>query len=154
MNISPEKKRMLRFYATSVTLLIALAIIGLFMADQWGLISTQPTVSTDSSVSHKGARDIAYVDVPRMTVSLGGSASTRMQVDITLEVPKKDAAVLEGYLPQIMDRLNAYLPRIKIEDIGRPDAMFMLHKDMLWQINNIGIPVLVQDVMLQNMIIL
>jgi len=156
MKFSPEsiklyiEKEILRFSAASLAPLLALAVIGWLIADNWGTISYKAT----TLISHRGFRDAAYVDVPRMTVSLGGSASTRIQVDITLEVPKKDADVLEGYLPKIMDRLNVYLPKIKADELKNPDAMFMLHKEMLYQINNIGIPVKVNDVVLQNLVIL
>lgn len=152
MEKNAEKYTIIRLYVASVVIFIILAVAGYFLAGRWGLLPARIS-STSSSEATGLVPDWAYVDLPRMTVSLGHSATTHMQVDISLEVAPKDVMVLEGYLPQIMDRFNLFLPHVKVDELSRPIGMYSLHKNMLWQVNNMGMPVSVHDLMLQNMVI-
>jgi flagellar basal body-associated protein FliL len=152
MEKNAEKYTIIQFYVASVVIFIILAAVGYFLADRWGMIPAR-TSSAPSSQATGFVTDWAYVDLPRMTVSLGNSAATHMQVDISLEVAPKDVMVLEGYLPQIMDRFNLFLPHVKVDELSRPIGMYSLHKNMLRQVNNMGMPVSVHDLMLQNVVI-
>jgi flagellar basal body-associated protein FliL len=150
MERNKEKNRFLQFYIGSVVLFLALAGVGAYFADRAGLLSA----SSPASTARASKADRANVSLPRMTVSFGSGPGKRMQINVSLEVERKDVSVVEGYLPQIVDRLNVFFPKVKMEEVGKPRAMFLLHKDMLWQINNIGMPFVVHDLMIQNLVIM
>jgi flagellar basal body-associated protein FliL len=122
------------------------------LADNWGLVPENLSISASSPAAQARMNALAYVDLPRMTISLGNGVETQMGVNISLEVARKDMVVLEGYMPQIMDRFNVYLPKVDVEEVARPTGIFWLRKSMLWQVNNIGMPVPVHDLRLQNLV--
>jgi flagellar basal body-associated protein FliL len=151
MERKTDKNRFLHFYVGSVALFLVLAAVGYYWVDREGLLSAS---SPPSAPPHESKADRTYVDLPRMAVSLGGGTGNQVRVNISLEVDRKDASVVEGYLPQIMDKLNVFFPKVQIEELRNPRAMFILHKDMLWQINSIGMPFSVHDLMLQNLVVM
>jgi hypothetical protein len=53
-----------------------------------------------------------------------------------------------------MDRLNGFFPKVEFEDIDEPNSMFLLHKDMLRQVNNVGMPISVHDLMLRSLLVM
>ncbi|MFA5040908.1 MAG: flagellar basal body-associated FliL family protein [Bdellovibrionales bacterium] len=154
MRITALNNRILQFYVATSILFIALGSVGYFMADKWEAISKNPFSAASYFRSPEAASVLTFVDLPRMTVSLGNSAISQMSVNISLEVESRDMMVLEGYMPQILDKFNLFLPRVNIEEISKPPGLFMLRKNMLWQVNNLGMPIRVHDLLLQNLIIM
>ncbi|MDD3370521.1 MAG: flagellar basal body-associated FliL family protein [Alphaproteobacteria bacterium] len=146
MDHQAEKTRLIRFYAGSAALIIVLAILGFLYAGNVISSGSAPT-----TVRRSGAPEMSYIGLPRVNVAFSGPFAMQMQLDLTLEVEPRYAMIVEGYVPKVMDRLNAYFPRAKLDDLDRPHAMFLLRKEMLWEVNNIGIPVPVNDVLIQNM---
>ncbi|MFA4994441.1 MAG: flagellar basal body-associated FliL family protein [Bdellovibrionales bacterium] len=143
------KKR--QFIIAGAATLLILAGAGFSVAGR-GLISTASAAEHHQAEAEKV--EMTYVEIPRMTVFFKGNVPKQMRLDVSLKVASKDVVILEGYLPQIQDKLNACLPRAKIEDLNKPRGMRLFRTELLWEVNNIGIPVPVQDIMLQNMIIM
>jgi flagellar basal body-associated protein FliL len=152
MEKNAEKNIIVRFYVASVAIFVILAAIGYFWADRWGMVPENLSVAASSPAAQARMNALAYVALPRMTISLGNGAETQMGVDISLEVARKDMVVLEGYMPQIMDRFNTFLPKIDVEEVAQPSGIFLLRKNMLWEVNNLGMPVSVHDLRLQNLV--
>jgi len=148
MRRNADKNRFLHFYAASVGLFLILALVGFFFADKWMPLARPPPAAKSNPLE-----ELAYVRLPRMSISLGNEGFMQMRMNISLEVESKDVPILEGYIPQIVDRLNAYFPHVNFDELDRPHAMFLLHKNMLWQVNSVDMPIIVHDLMLQNMVI-
>ena len=148
MKSQTTKNSILRVYIIGVAIFVALAVCGYYMADRIGLIK-HPV-----PVAHGFISDMAYLDLPRMTVSLGGAGSVHVRVDIALEVARKDIPTLEGFQPRITDKLNAFFSKVQLDEIEEPASMPFLRQEMLRQINSVTAPIPVHDLMLRQLVIM
>jgi hypothetical protein len=71
-----------------------------------------------------------------------------------LEIAKKDLPVVEGFQPHMVDKLNTFFISIDPDKIQETMYMPWLHVEMLKQINSVGSPVPVHDVLLRQMLIM
>jgi hypothetical protein len=105
------------------------------------------------AVTHNFTTDLTYYDMPRMTILLGGGAQTQVRLDLSLEVAKKDVAVVEGFQPRIADRLNGLFLHINPDDFRSSTDLPWLRQQMLSQVNN-ATPVPIHDLLLRQMVIM
>ncbi|MDD3029193.1 MAG: flagellar basal body-associated FliL family protein [Alphaproteobacteria bacterium] len=146
--------RIVQFYAVAVLLLLCLLSAGYFFADRALHASApQEDVGIQSEAQKTFISDMTYVDLPRLTVSFGGGLSN-VQLDIALEVARDDIPVLEKYVPQIVDRFNAFFPHVPFENVREARFVFSLRQDLLRQVRSIGMPIPVHDLMLHKLLIL
>lgn len=137
------------FYVGSLVFFLVLMVLGYWWVEETGILGNQPSYK-----KQKGPIAWTYIEIPRVTVSLGQGTFMQIQLDLALEVEPKNAAVIEGYIPKIADRLNGFFPRVDLDDIQESRSMFLLRKNMLWQINQVGAPVPIHDVIIQKMVIM
>jgi flagellar basal body-associated protein FliL len=143
------KNRVFYVYALSALMFLTLAIFGYCVVDKNGHMR-RPVPLAGNFVT-----DMAYVDLPRINLQVGNADNeTHMRIEISLEVASKDKAVMEGYQPQITDRLNFFLARMKPEQLRKPQNVAHLREEMLRLVNGIGAPVPVHDLMVRQMIIM
>lgn len=148
MKTSATRSEIVQVYVACIALFIALAACGYY----W-VRSTAP-VAHPAPIAHGFVTDMTYIDLPRMTVSLGAGGSTQVRVEISLEVARKDVAIVEKYQPQITDRLNRFFSKVSPDEIEEPNSLTLLRDDLLWQVNGTGMPVPVHDLMLKQMIVM
>jgi flagellar basal body-associated protein FliL len=170
MERNSEKTPFLYLYIGSLAFFLSLASVGgYWMGKEGGYLHpsrTAPSASSPSS-SEEGSpsssasspnaevlSDMAYVDLPRMTVSVGNGSFRQARVDISLEIARKDIPALQGYMPQIVDKLNTFFPQVKFEGLDDPHTMYVLHKDLLWQLNSLDLPVPVRDLVFRKLIVM
>jgi hypothetical protein len=142
-----DKTPFLRFYIASLALFLILAVSGFYFGGKW-------LISNRTSSKGEPAKVLEFVNLPHMTVSVGNQASMQMEMNVSLEVERKDVPILEGYIPQIVDKFNAYFPEVNVDELHGPFAMHNLHKNMLWLVNSVGMPVYVYDLMLKDLVII
>ncbi|MDR3424623.1 MAG: flagellar basal body-associated FliL family protein [Alphaproteobacteria bacterium] len=149
MSKNASRSRMVQIYVACVLLFVGLAACGYLVADQAGLIKHP------APVAHAFVSDMTYVDLPRMMVDVGSKdSSAQVQVDISLEIASKDKAILEGYQPRITDKINDFLSQEPPEEIARFSSTPWIRQELLRQVNGVGSPVPVYDVLLRQMLIL
>ena len=154
MKCDVEKTRIVQFYAGALVLLVGLLSAGYFFTDQVLRASARHDRVTEGvGVEKAFITDMAYVDLPEITFSFGGGAS-HVHLDIALEVARDDVPALEGYVPQIVDRFNAFFPHVSFENMGDPAFVFFLRRDLLRQVRLMGIPIPVRDLLLHKLLVL
>jgi len=127
----------------------ALALLSYFVA----IRSTAPQHIV-SAKPYTFATDFTYIDLPRMAVSVSGNNNmVHMQIDIALEVAKKDAPILDGYKPRLVDRLNRFFSKLRPSQVTSPDSLPWLRGELLKQVNDADLPVSVHAVWLQRFIV-
>lgn len=149
-----SENRIFAFYLGSIALFLGLGLIGIYYISLKDVPAAATSHSEDAA-SPSGAvapAGMAFVDLPRVTTSLGGV--TQVHIDISLEVATGDVSAVEGFVPQIMDRLNVFFPKANVESLNQPTAMTLFRKDALYQVNSIGIPVTVHDLLFRAFIIM
>jgi flagellar basal body-associated protein FliL len=98
---------------------------------------------------------MAYIDLPRINLQVGDANNeVHMRLEISLEVAKKDLPIMQGYQPQITDRLNFFLAHMRPEQLRQPQNIPELRAAMLRLVNDMGAPVPVHDLMLRQMIVM
>ncbi len=147
-----EDRRLIYFYLGCAILFLILAFSSIYIAstrtaEPRDVLPSVPKVSAST-------KNKSYVRMPSMSFSVGNQYATQVEMDITLEVDSKDVDLIKGHMPEIMDRLNSFFPKVKFDQLDRPRAMFLLHKNMLWEINNVVKPVEVRDLLLKNLVIM
>ena len=136
------------FYVGCVCVFLLLATCGVYIADQTGVISRKSTLPPEEVSS------VAYINLPRMTVSLGANGAVLASVDISLEVSSKDVLKLMGYQPRYCDRLNGFLLSVRPEQLQNLASTPWMRQEMLYQINSVGAPARVHDLFLTNLVIM
>lgn len=144
-----QKDPMFLFYIVCLVFFVILSAAGLFWVKQERAARSRLSVMTT-----RPALNLALVSLPRVTISIGNGGRGQMNLDMSLEVEKKDVSVVEGYVPQVLDRLNGFFPRVDFYEVEHSRSMILLRNDMLWQINSIGMPVQVRDLIIQKMVIM
>lgn len=113
-------------------------------------------------VHHKEAEtqrfqsDMAYVDLPRISVTLSsanGHAGT-VRMDVTLEVENKYVAQVQGFRPRIADRLIRYAQTLNYDDLAAAKSIVWLKPDMLQEIQDSGTPAPIRDIIFREFIVL
>lgn len=86
----------------------------------------------DPHVETKALPDVAFVEVPPLTISLGpGAQAQHLRFRASLEVPSEYQAEVERILPRIQDVLNSYLRALEAKDIEAQGALIRLRGQML-----------------------
>jgi hypothetical protein len=108
------------------------------------------------TMSNHFQTDIAYVDLPRITLTLPASAmgEGNIRMDITLEVENKYAAQVEGFRPRIADKLIHYTRSLNYKDLARPNSTLWLKPDMLSIVNNVSDSVPIRNIIFRQFLVL
>lgn len=86
-------------------------------------------------VETKALPDVAFVEVPPLTISLGPNAQSRhLRFRASLEVPSNYKAEVEGIMPRVQDVLNSYLRALEARDLEAQGALIKLRGQMLRRI--------------------
>ncbi|MGB9153147.1 MAG: flagellar basal body-associated FliL family protein [Alphaproteobacteria bacterium] len=150
MEVFSSRYRAYHFLAAYIGVFVMLSVLGYYVASKSSFVDSRPAPMT-----HKFATDLAYYDMPRLTVALGsGDQATRVRLDISLEVAKNDVGIVEGYQPRITARLNRFLTTLDPARIQEAGLMPWLRAEMLRQVNDAGAPVPVHDLLFRQLVVM
>jgi flagellar basal body-associated protein FliL len=139
------------FFIGYVTGLIILAGVGYLYADYKIQMARH-----DRLEEQRFRSDVAYVNLPRMNLTVGSSThgTGRVRMDISLAVEKKYAGRIQDAEPRIADRLVEYMRNVDFDDLSQPRATVWLHKRLLEEASSASGSLPIMDVVLQQFIIL
>lgn len=149
MEFFSSKYKTYHFVALYVGVFVALAALGYYVANRYSLAAVQPP----PEASRAFATDLTYYDMPRMTITVGGG-DVHMRVDVALEVAKKDVSVVEGYQPRMTAKLSSYLSTISPERMQEAKLLPWLRAEMLAQVNSVGMPVPIHDLLFRQLVVM
>jgi len=109
---------------------------GGFYAAYSGLIDKQAggdsQVAQSANQAEPPETKVAFVELPRMIISLGKGATNRhLRFSAQLEVAPKYRAEVETLTPRVLDVLNGYLRAVDARDVETPSALGRLRAQML-----------------------
>jgi flagellar FliL protein len=96
------------------------------------------------------------VTLPDLLVNLNvkGNRLRFLKFAAALEVIDQAAADRVTKLaPRITDNIHAYLRAVEVEDLGGPDAVYRVKRDLLARVNQVVRPLRVRDVLMKEMLI-
>ena len=130
-------------------LFVFVAVLSYFVASKRSELEHSKT-----SKAYSFATDFVYVDLPRISVSVnGGNDRVHMQIDLSLEVTKEDASILEGYRPRLVDQLNRFFGGLHPNQVTSARSLPWVRSEILKQVNHADLPIPVHAVWLQRFIV-
>ncbi len=112
---------------------------------------------TESLAGRKVMTDLAYYDLPRITVSVNSASShlpPRLRADISLEVARKDVHSFAAIEPRITERLSVLLSTMRPEELESRNSVPELRAEMLRVINSAGAPAPVHDLLFRELVVM
>ena len=141
------------FIVAYIAVFMTLAGCGYIVINQKRMVRQQG----DALMTHEVVTDLAYYDLPRITVSVGTNGDhlpPRLRADISLEVARKDMHSVAGYQPRITEKLSDLLASIRPEDLESSLSVPQLRAEMLRAVNRAGAPVPVHDLLFRELVIM
>lgn len=106
----------------------------------------------DAADSPPGA--VAFVDIPRMIVSLGPSAGARhLRLAAALDVAPEETERVGALMPRIRDVINTYLQALDEADLERPAAMARMRAHLLRRIRIVAGEGAVRDLLITEFVL-
>jgi len=144
--------RISRFIVAYVTVLAMLSIIGYYYA---GASSNKPDHAPSARSDNYFSTDLAFFDLPSITLNLGGEDGTsHIDLDVSLEVAKKDMRRIEDFGPRIADRILFTMRRQHTDQLQTQKDMAKLHTEMLNDLNTNVMPIPIHDVIFRKLVIM
>lgn len=97
-----------------------------------------------------------FVQIPNMLVNLsstdGQPRYLRLSVQLEME-NEGDIATVEGVMPRVVDEFQTYLRELRVKDLRGSAGIYRLQKELLSRVNAAAYPVVVKDVLFQEILI-
>lgn len=120
--------------------------------------STKCSVETANSggkeSGHGDIKDVAFVNVEPLVVTLGANARSRyLKISISLETTKNHEKSLTELTPRIRDTLNSYLRAVEEEDLMRSSSMARLRAQMLRRLQLVAPSEVISDILITDFVL-
>jgi len=102
----------------------------------------------------KDYKDVAFVNLEPLVISLGGNASSRyLKISISLETTVTEIKTIEHLTPKFRDVLNTYLRAVEERDLTEPSAMNRLRAQMLRRMQLVAPTGAVENVLITEFVL-
>lgn len=154
--ISAEKKKKLQrilLIVAPIILAIAGAVFFFFFVIKGPKPTEQGEIKQPKSKEQVQLDSNTYLDVDPITVGLSGSGTKReylkMDITIRLATEEENAAVL-AKMPIIKDTLITFLRTLRSTDFNSSNSTLYLKEEVSKRINKITAPIVVKEVLFQE----
>lgn len=157
------KKKLIMIIAIVLLIIIA-AVAGAFFAGVFDDAPEEEGEPVPQTAAEQEAADVAaalsgaitYYEIPDLTVNLntGGKQKSYLKVKIKLELEDPQAMqALEEKLPRVMDNFQVYLRELRLKDLEGSAGINRLKEELLRRVNKAVRPVVVKDVLFQEVLV-
>lgn len=158
-DVGPSKKKGRKLLLLILPLLLVLA--GGVAAYMMGMVPLPGDTAAEAATvedleKEVDPNDIVFVTLPDLLVNLNvtGNRLRFLKFAAALEVIDQEAAdQVTKLTPRITDNIHAYLRAIEVEELGGPDAVYRVKRDLLARVNQVVRPLRVRDVLIKEMLI-
>ncbi len=129
---------------------------GGYPADGYGGTSAAAPPPVKREIPPLNPQEAIFFDLPEVIVNLNssGRSPTYLKLTVALELHKDaDTESLGQNLPRVMDRFQAYLREMRVQDMTGSAGLFRLKQELLRRVNTATYPVHVYDVLFKEMLI-
>ncbi len=102
------------------------------------------------------AAEVVFYELPNVLVNIQSDDGrpSFIKLRLTLELDSEDAAhAIEPAMPRVMDRFNAFLRELRVEDLAGSAGSYRLRLELLRRVNIAVAPVQVRAVLIEEMLI-
>jgi flagellar FliL protein len=116
--------------------------------------SVEAAKEGDKSGPHGDIKDVAFVNIEPLVVTLGENARSRyLKITISLETTKTHEKSLNTLTPRIRDTLNNYLRAVEEDDLVRPASMARLRAQMLRRLQLVAPSEVISDILITDFVL-
>ena len=97
-----------------------------------------------------------FLPIPDMIVNLSGSDATPRYLRLRVQLELKsdaDKVKVEAVMPRVIDQFQTYLRELRVRDLRGSAGIYRLQTELLARVNEAAHPVVVQDVLFQEILI-
>ena len=99
----------------------------------------------------------SFYDMPELLINLSATKGNRtsfLKMIISLELDNElDIPAVEAVMPRIVDNFQVYLRELRVEDLRGSAGIQRLREELLLRVNASVAPVVVKDVLFQEMLV-
>ena len=150
-----KKKKVLMLVAGLVVLLAGGGAAAYFTGMLGGSTSDEQA-EAHSGGAASGATSGVFLPIPDMIVNLNsGDATPRyLRLSVQLELKNElDKARVEAVIPRVVDQFQTYLRELRVRDLRGSAGIYRLQMELLARVNEAAHPVVVQDVLFQEILV-
>lgn len=97
-----------------------------------------------------------FLPIPDMIVNLNSPDSTPRYLRLSVQLELKnemDRARVEAVIPRVVDQFQTYLRELRVRDLRGSAGIYRLQMELLARVNEAAHPVVVQDVLFQEILV-
>lgn len=97
-----------------------------------------------------------FLPIPDMIVNLNSTDSTPRYLRLSVQLELKNEAdklKVEAVMPRVIDQFQTYLRELRVRDLRGSAGIYRLQMELLARVNEAAHPVVVQDVLFQEILI-
>ncbi len=105
---------------------------------------------------HGAAAGPAFLELPEFVVDLHGTGrrTNFLKLRLSLQVESEAERVkLEKLLPRIIDKFHIYLRELRVQDLRGSAGLYRLREELLTRANAVSDPIVISDVLFQEMLV-
>lgn len=105
---------------------------------------------------HNDASEVVFYELPDILVNIQaeGSRPTYLKLTLTLEVDSEETVHhIEPAMPRVMDRFQAFLRELRLEDLNGSAGSYRLRQELLRRVNLAVAPNQVRAVLIEEMLV-
>ncbi|WP_343559771.1 flagellar basal body-associated FliL family protein [Kiloniella sp. b19] len=125
-----------------------------------GVFDPPPEETVEEVVEEEGPPALGpsvFHDMPELLVNLSSTSGNRtsfLKIVISLELTSDlDIPAVEAVMPRIVDNFQVYLRELRVEDLRGSAGIQRLREELLLRVNASAAPVVVKDVLFQEMLV-
>ncbi len=105
--------------------------------------------------AHGAASTAAFLDIPDIIVNLQSDDQPHfLRLKVKLELKnEKDLAAVETVVPRVIDQFQTFLREMRMQDLRGTAGIYRLRQELLYRVNIASKPVVVQDVLFQEILV-
>lgn len=118
-----------------------------------------PKAGVDGEHGEKKVEEVpvnsGFYALPDIIVNLASDRGTQyLKLRVQLEIKNEaDLAAIESVAPRVIDQFQTYLREMRVEDLRGSAGIYRLRQELLYRVNIAAHPVVVKDVLFQEMLI-
>lgn len=158
-----KKKKLIIIAAAVLVLLIGGGAGAYFMGFLDGLLGRGEATPEHAEGTEGPALDehgnplpSVFLPIPDMIVNLNSTDATPRYLRLSVQLELKseaDRARVEAVIPRVVDQFQTYLRELRVRDLRGSAGIYRLQMELLARVNEAAYPVVVQDVLFQEILV-
>lgn len=157
---SAGKRKKILMIAAGVILLLGVGGAGAYFMGFLDGVLGKDTAGAEQGEGgghgEEGAAGSVFLPIPDMIVNLNNEGGTPRYLRLSVQLELKnemDRQRVEAVMPRVVDQFQTYLRELRVRDLRGSAGIYRLQMELLNRVNEAAYPVVIQDVLFQEILI-